>query len=334
MIKKIKPSELGFGSFATKNSQRVMNADGSANVKRIGGPLISASDIFHKLTTMKTSRFMLVVICVYTIANSLFAIVYYSIGVENLGITPTGIVWRDLLEAFFFSTQAFTTIGFGRVNPNGIATNIVASLEGLLGLLSFAIATGLIYGRFSRPRAHLLHSKNILVAPYQRTKRAIMFRIASTRKHSILIENTVNVSMGINTLEHGEIRRKFYALELELSRINFMNTSWTIVHPITEESPLWELEHEDLINGRIEFIVLFKAMEETTSQTVIDRFSYFIDELVWSAKFISAIGSSNEGQAVLDLNKIDDFEATQLPPWRENSHATETEKDKTSASKS
>lgn len=291
-----------------------MNQDGSANVHRIGGPTFSASDLFHNLTTMKWSKFMLMILICYTCANFLFATGYYLCGIENIGVQVTGNFWRDFAEAFFFSTQCFTTIGFGRVNPSNMATNVLASLEGLVGLLSLAIATGLLYGRFSRPRAHLIHSKHLLFAPYKENGLAAMFRIASIRKHSILIENTVSVSVGMNREENGILRRRFFVLDLELDKINFMNLSWTIVHPINEASPFWGISYQDLIDSRAEFIILFKAMEETTSQVVIERFSYFVDEFVWGAKFVSAIGTSEDGKAVLNIDMLDDFNMVDIGP--------------------
>ncbi|MBS3914384.1 MAG: hypothetical protein KG003_07790 [Bacteroidetes bacterium] len=314
MAKNIRSKELGFGTLASKNGQRFMNRDGSANVDRIGGPWISPSDIFHKLTTMKWSKFFLMVFVAYIATNVLFAGIYYYLGVENLGMEPSDNFWKDFGEAFFFSTQCLTTIGFGRVSPHGFWTNIVASTEGLVGLLAFAVATGLLYGRFSRPKAHLLHSDNVLISPYRGTQRAAMFRIASKRKYSITIENTVSVSLGMNDESDGQLRRRFYVLDLELDKINFMNLSWTIVHPIDEKSPLWGKTMEDLVNARTEFIVLFKALEETTSQTVIDRFSYFVDELIWGAKFQSTIGTTTDGKPVLDMNKLGEFEMAELPP--------------------
>jgi inward rectifier potassium channel len=314
MAKKIKSRELGFGSLASANGQRSMNADGTANVMRIGGPWISASDIFHKLTTMKWSKFFFMVFVAYVLTNLFFAFIYYALGVEYLGMEPSGSFFKDFSEAFFFSTQCLTTIGFGRVSPHGIGTNIVASTEGLVGLLAFAVATGLLYGRFSRPKAHLLHSDNLIIAPYRGTQRAAMFRIASKRKFSILIENTVAVSLGMNFEENGELRRRFFVLDLELDKINFLNLSWTIVHPITEDSPLWGKSIDDMVRDRVEFIVLFKALEETTSQTVIDRFSYFVDEVVWGAKFVPAIGRTEDGQPALDLDKLSHIEKAELPP--------------------
>ncbi len=317
---KLRAKELGFGSMASEKGQRFINPDGSANARRIGGPLFSASDVFHKLIQMSWHKFFFMVLVCYAIANIIFASLYFSFGVQEIGILPSGNAGHDFLECFFFSTQCFTTIGFGRVNPQGIGANTVASAEGLIGLLTFAIATGLLYGRFSRPRAHLMRSENLLIAPYKVNQRAAMFRIASTRKHSLLVDNTVSMSLGINLKENGQYVRRFYALNLELDRINFLATSWTLVHPIKEESPLFGLTQEEIVNGRAEFIVLFRAMEETTSQITLERFSYFVDEIIWGAKFDPMIGTTDEGQPIMNLDLINQWKLADLP---ELSHALE-----------
>lgn len=312
MAKKIVSKELGFGTNTWENSQRFMNKDGSANVKRIGISGISASDLFHKLTTMKWGRFMLIVFSGYFIANILFAFLYYWTGIENLGLNPTGNFLHDYFEAFFFSTQCFTTVGFGRVNPTSTLTNIIASIESFSGLMAAALGTGLLYGRFSRPRAEIIKSDSILYSPYQNGVNAIMFRIASVRKFSTLVENQISVSIGFNQQEGDTLRRKFFNLALELDKINFLTTSWTIVHPITEDSPIYGMSHEQLLKSRAEFIVLFKGYEETNSQAVYEKFSYFIDELVWGAKFSKIIAPDDEGISTLHIGRISDFEEATL----------------------
>ena len=306
MLRKPKPKELGFGTFADDKGQRFLNRDGSANFHRIGLNRFSIADTFHSLIISRWPQFLLIIISYYVIANAIFATIYFLIGVEQIGVVKTDAV-SDWLEAFFFSTQCITTVGFGRVNPQGMAANIVSSVESLTGLLTFALATGLLYGRFSRPQSQLVKSDNLVIAPYGEITGA-MFRIASKRKKSLLLENFVSVSLGINMKENGTLRRRFYLLSLELERINYLTSSWTLVHPINEESPLFGLTDEDLVNGRAEFIILYKATDETTSQSVFERFSYFGNEIVFNAKFISAIGTTSEGQPFLDLNKISDYE--------------------------
>lgn len=313
MAFKPKAKELGFGTIASNKGQRLMNRDGSANVRRIGGPSFSVSDTFHRLTTMSWTRFFTLILISYMVANIIFATFYYLAGPQHLGIPVTGNFLHDYLECFFFSTQCFTTIGFGRVNPQGMMSNVLASLEGLVGLMAFAMATGLLYGRFSRPRAHLLHSDNLLIAPYRGDSTAAMFRIASTRKHSLLIENTVSLSVGFNEDENGTVKRRFFVLSLELDKINFLASSWTLVHPINEESPLYGKTWEEIEKGRTEFMVLFKAMEETTSQTVLERFSYFVDDIVNAAKFESMLGTTDDGQPAMNLNMLSKWHPAELP---------------------
>ncbi len=314
MAKKVTSKEIGFGTNADANSQRMMNSDGTANIHRIGAPKMIISDVFHRLTTMRWRKFFIVVISCYFLVNCIFAILYYLSGIEHLGLNSSGIWYRDYLEAFFFSTQCFTTVGFGRVNPQGLTTNFIASVECMCGVLSFAIATGLLYGRFSRPRAELLHSDHIIIAPYKNDQRGLMFRIANARKTQ-LIENEIQVMMGINVKEpDSEVtKRRFFPLDLELSRVNFMTLSWTIVHPIADGSPLFGKTPEEMHDQRVEFIVLFKALEETNSQLVHTKFSYFHEQLRWGAKFVSIIGYAEDGRATVDLSRLGQYEAAALP---------------------
>lgn len=306
MSRKINPKELGFGTFADPKGQRFMNKDGSANVIRIKETEISINELFHTLVFAPWHYFFLVVLLYFIFANFIFASIYWIIGINQLGLTPQNN-FNDWLEAFFFSTQCFTTVGFGRVNPTGTAANIVSSIESLTGLLTFSLATGVIYARFSRPRAQLINSHNLLIAPYKDIT-AVMFRFASKREKSLLLENSVSVNLGMNQMLNGQLKRQFYQLALELDKINYFITSWTVVHPIDENSPLYGLTAEDLMEKRAEFIVLFKATDETTSQAVFDRFTYFGDEIVFNARFKSIIGTSSAGQPVVDLSKISEYE--------------------------
>lgn len=302
---KNKTKELGFGTNTADNMQRLINHDGSSNVRYAGTPTFTIAEVFHWLTRLTWTRFLSYVVLLYAVVNFIFALFYYWAGVENLGITPEE-PWFDILECFFFSTQTFTTVGFGKISPTGIASNIIASIESLLGLLTFALVTGLIYGRFSRPVAHIVTSENILISPYNDIT-GLMFRIASNRKRTMLIQNEMDVSLGLNETVNGRIKRKFYQLELELKRINFLTLSWTVVHPIDEDSPLYGLTASDLAERKAEFIVLYSGKEETTNQTVMEKFSYFHDELVWNAKFEPMVKLEEDGARQLDIKLISDY---------------------------
>jgi inward rectifier potassium channel len=302
---KNKTKELGFGTNTTDNMQRLINPDGTSNVRYVGTPKYTMAEVFHWLTRLSWARFLSYVVILYAIVNFIFALFYYWAGVENLGIMPTNPA-LDILECFFFSTQTFTTVGFGKISPTGISSNVIASIESLLGVLTFALVTGSIYGRFSRPVAHIVTSDNILVSPYKDIT-GLMFRIASKRKRSMLIQNEIDVSLGLNEEIDGIVRRRFYILELELQRINFLNLSWTVVHPIDEDSPLYGLSPEDIAERKAEFIILYSGKEETTNQTVMEKFSYFFTELVWNAKFKPMVKLEDDGARLVDLKLINDY---------------------------
>jgi inward rectifier potassium channel len=272
--------ELGFGSQNYKSSVRFITRDGSVNVQR-SGLGIRNIDVYHWLTTISSGKLSIVIVVGYVLINLIFGGIYYAIGPENFDGVDMTAESRKFMSLFFFSAQTITTLGYGHLYPVSNLASIAASFESLLGLLSFAIATGIIFGRFSRPRAHLVYSNNALISPY-RGITGLMFRITN-RKQYELIESEANLTMTMTNLETN--RREFFNLKLEISRINFLALSWTIVHPIDEESPLSGLSLQDLKERDAEILILIKAINDTFSQTVYSRHSYKADEIVDKAKF-------------------------------------------------
>ena len=157
--------ETGFGSKVTEPNQRLMNKDGSSNVKRKGLSIFQSLSFYHSLITMPWWKFNLIVLSVYMGANLFFATLYFCMDINHLNGMLSHVPADEFLEAFFFSTQTISTVGFGRLNPSGTLMSSIAAIESMVGLLGFALATGLLYGRFSRPIIKLLFSENIIVAP-------------------------------------------------------------------------------------------------------------------------------------------------------------------------
>jgi inward rectifier potassium channel len=303
-------SDLGLGS-RISGGQRMVNPDGSFNVIRKGVPFLQARGIYHWLISMSWTKFIFIVIAGYLAINLLFAGMYVFVGVENLDGTAKDIGINKFLEAFFFSTQTFTTVGYGRINPVGIGANLLAALESMSGLMSFALATGILYGRFSKPGAKVMYSQCAIIAPY-RGITAFEFRIANQRSNQ-LIEAEVSLSFSITNDYEGVPKRDFYTLPLERSGINFFPMSWTIVHPIDEDSPLAGLYAIDLVKGEAEFIILFKAFDDTFSQIVYSRSSYRPEEVVYGAKFSNIYGKNEDGVTTLDLTRLSEYEKVPMP---------------------
>lgn len=303
-------NELGFGSKNVSGSNRLVNKNGKVNIHRKGKNFLESFDVYHTLINMSWTRFLLLVFTSYFIVNITFASVYFFIGPEKFGNIDLSSTYKSFLDLFFFSAQTLTTVGYGYVYPASPASSTVAAIESMLGLLSFAIATGVLYGRFSRPNATILYSENMLVSPYKDIT-GLMFRIANPKRNELIeIEAQVTVSM-INP-ETGA--RMFMQLPLELSKINFLSINWTIVHPINDSSPFFGMNHEEILATDAEFLIMIKAVNDTYSQIVYSRSGYKADEIVYGAKFVPfEINNTKGGKTIVDITKLSDYNKAELP---------------------
>ena len=309
-----KSVELGFGGKPSNKDHRSLNKDGTFNIKRTGMSFFQEDNIYHDLINMSWKHFTLMVLGIYTVVNFLFAITYYLMGVDKLIGVIANSEAQKFWEAFFFSAQTLTTVGYGRVSPMAFSTNIIASMESFTGLMGFALATGLLYGRFSRPNAKILSSDNAVVAPYKNgTATALMFRIANARKNQ-LIEAEARVLMSWSAEDDsGKKIRRFTPIDLEIDKISFLALNWTIVHPINEKSPLWGLSEKELLEIDAEFLIMIKAFDDTFSQTVHTRTSYKGHEVVWGARYTPMYVNDGSTTTVLELDKIGSYERVDLP---------------------
>lgn len=300
----------GLGSKYQPGEKRLLNPDGSFNVRKIGIPG-NIRDTYQWLIKMKWSRFFLLTFASIFTLNVFFAVAYVLIGNEHLVGDTEGDFLQNLSEAFFFSFQTFTTVGYGHIAPVGKLTNFIAVIESATGLMVFAIITGLLYGRFSRPSMRLLYSKNAIIAPYK-DGWGLMFRTVNLRK-STLLEVEASVSMTIHRIENGQNKRKYFRLPLEIDYIEFFPASWTLVHPIDEKSPFNQLNIPNLEQEDIEIIVQLKAFDDTFSQKVHSRKSYLGSEIIVGARFKPAATVDENGELVIPLEDFHDFEQVPFP---------------------
>lgn len=300
-------NDTGFGSNAQSYGGRFVAKNGSANVKKTGIGFLERISWYHTMLNIPRWKFMFIVVLFYFIVNSFFAFLYYIIGVEYLnGITATDKIGQ-FGQALFFSAQTFTTVGYGHISPTGFITSFVSSVEALIGLLSFAIATGLFYGRFSKPKAHIKFSENAVVAPFK-DGTALMLRLCPY-KNASLTDAEARFTMGMEIEEEGKMVNKFYQLELELDKINALTLSWTLVHPINEKSPLYNFTKDDFAKIDGEIIVFVKAFDDMFSANVVKRTSYTFNEVIYGAKFISMFTRNNDDtRTILHIDKLNLFE--------------------------
>ncbi len=309
---RLKPEiNTGFGVNSSDYGGRFVNKNGRANIEKNGIGFLEKISWYHTMLLLPRWKFFLVIVLFYVCINLLFATIYFLIGVDTLGEIPSPSTLTNFAESFFFSTQTFTTVGYGRISPIGFLSSSIAAFEALLGLLSFALATGLLYGRFSRPIAYLRFSHNALIAPYKDIN-ALMLRVAPY-KNANLVDASANVTLGITLEENGKNVNKFYQLELEFRTVNSLNLSWTIVHPITEKSPLYEFTQNDFENTKGEVLVFIKAFDDMFSNIVVARTSYVFSEIQYGAKFVPMFERNESGnKTVIYLDKINSFKPASL----------------------
>ena len=301
--------DLGFGAVVGRESrQRLLNTDGSFNVARSGLGLLQTLAPYQQLLTVSWTGFLGVVAAVYLAFNFLFAVAFVVCGPDALVGPGSDMLGGRFARAFFFSVQTFATIGYGQIGPNGFAPNVVVTVEALVGLMFQALATGLLFARFSRPTASILFSRSALIAPYQ-NGRSLQFRIANRRKNQII---QLEAQVLLSTLEpdgRGGRVRRYYLLPLERNKVTFFPLSWTIVHPITDTSPLMGRTAEDLERAEAEILVLLSGIDETFEQTVHARSSYRADEIVWNARFTSMFERADGGSRLrVDISKLHEHE--------------------------
>ncbi|HEV3037313.1 MAG TPA: ion channel [Candidatus Angelobacter sp.] len=299
--------DLGFGSVLSQEQRlRLLNRDGTFNVYRKRKSTWRSMFTYHGLLSMPATALVAVVTVTYLVLNLIFAVAFMLCGPTALQPVTEHRFW----QAFFFSVHTFATIGYGNIWPVGMAANVVVTLESIVGLLSFALATGLIYARFARPTAHIIYSENAIIAPYRGTT-AFEFRIINGRRNQLINLEAVVILTRFEDKQGIQVRQ-FHYLALERTNVTFFPLAWTIVHPINESSPLFGWTQEMLLKARAEFLILLAGTDEVFAQIVHSRSSYAADEVLWGFKFMKLF-QEGDGVTTIDMRKFHTLERAEIP---------------------
>lgn len=293
-------NDPGLGSKFQQPVRRMMNKDGSYNIIRKGG-LTKTQDFYKYMLDTSIVKFLFIVLAIYILVNLFFSAIYLMIGIDQLNGIPQHQF--PFFSAFFFSTQTFTTVGYGSVSPRGTGAEIVAMIEAFFGLMGFAIATGLLYGRFSKPNAKIGFSNNVIITPVEDGK-AMMFKIVNLRDN-VLLKTKVNVFLALDK-EEGEhsFIKQYYQLNLEVDNIMFFPLTWTVVHKISEDSPLYNVDLETIKSRNGEVLILIETFDETYAQDIVQKHSYAHEDWLENVKFEGNFRPNGKGELELYIDEL------------------------------
>ncbi|HVZ48195.1 MAG TPA: ion channel [Gemmatimonadaceae bacterium] len=308
-------NDLGLGSVvASQSTTRLLNPDGSFNVRRRGLGWWESQSAYHTALAMTWPKFLLSSAAVYLAINVVFALGYLACGANALVGMDAASLGGPFARAFFFSVETIATIGYGNITPIGALPHGIMVFESLVGLMTQALITGLLFARFARPVAAIRFSSQMVVAPY-RGGRGLMFRIVNTRDNQLLDLNArVNCSWMARGTDGHDVR-KFRLLDLERSNVMLFPLAWTVVHPIDASSPLAGLSDAELREREFEMIVLITGTDETFAQQVHARRSYRAHEIVWGGRFRNIFNPPDaRGHLSVDVHRLDEHDRVELPP--------------------
>lgn len=283
------------------------HGDNLMQVVRIGLTHSPWRDPYHLLLTLPWSVFLAILILGYIASNALFAVAYVW-GGDGIANADRG----SYVDAFFFSVQTMASIGYGAMYPQTFFANVLVTIESLLGLLGLAVGTGLMFARFARPTARVLFSKVAVIAPQDGVP-TLMFRAANQRRNQVL-EAQVRMTLVRNVVsEEGEFMRRFYDMNLVRSQTPIFVLTWTAMHPIDQNSPLYGMTAEDLADAEAEIVVTFTGLDETFGQTIHARYSYIFSEIVWNMRFADVLTRLADGRRAVDYRSFHEVVPLPLP---------------------
>ncbi len=279
------------------------------NVQRVGQAPSYSQDLYSWLFMMKWRALFALFAAYFTLANVLFAC-FYLMAPRPGGIT--GAQPGSFVDAFFFSVQTFSTIGYGAMSPKGLFTNMVVTVESVVGMLSVALVTGIIFAKFARPSSGVVFT-NKMVHNYRNKTPCLMFRVANARGSNI-IEATLRVTVLLDDVtEEGERLRKLHDLSLMRSTSPILTMSWLVVHEIDENSPIYGMDQDALIQGDVRFIISMTGIDGTYAQSIHAYYMYYAENVVFDAKFVDVVFPQDDGTFKLDLRQFDDVVTKSVP---------------------
>ncbi|MGC9269818.1 ion channel [Acidiphilium sp.] len=270
-------------------------------IERRGLSRAGLSDIFHVLMTMRLPVLLGLMALGISMMNLIFGAIYWFAG--GIGGARPG----NFGDAFFFSVQTFSTAGYGVFYPKTVTTNAIASVEIITGVLSTALATGLLFARLSRPQARVMFSNIAVIHPYHGVP-TLMFRAANRRRNALTNARMTVTMIRDDTDPEGIALRRLIDLVLERDESPAFALSWTVIHRITETSPLFGLNAAALAREHCVLLCVLTGLDDTLLATVAARHVYDHADIRFGARLADIFDRTPDGSLAIDYTKFHDTE--------------------------
>jgi inward rectifier potassium channel len=272
--------------------------EGRRRIVTLGQERTGLTDLYHRALTMPIPGVLGLLGAAYLVINVVFGLAYMVVPGSITNARP-----GSFLDAFFFSVQTLSTVGFGDKSPHGLYADSVVTVEAFVGLINIAVTTGLVFARVSKPTARVLFSQVATVTRFNGVP-TLMFRAANKRGNQVLeAQVTVNIARQIVTAE-GHTMRAFFDLPVIRSRSPLFLLSWTVMHPLDEKSPLYGSTAESLRAEGAEIIVVLSGVDETFAQRIHARHAYTAEQVLWDKQFVDILSVTPDGQRSIDYRRF------------------------------
>ncbi|MCG2584076.1 ion channel [Massilia sp. TS11] len=273
---------------------------GNSQIKRVGGKTWDWNDVYHWMLAMSWPRFFFVVLLLYVSTNLVFATLFWlqpgSVANARAGV---------FLDHFFFSVETLATVGYGFMNPATLYGHIVATCEILLGMAEVAVVAGLMFSRFARPTTRIMFSRVAVVCKFNGVP-TLMVRTGNERNNLILEAEVKASIVKRETTVEGQEYTRVYDLKLERDRTSVFALSWTVMHQIDANSPLYGKDIDDLFREGVTLMVSISGIDDTFNDFVHARHTYTPEEIMWGYRFVDILSERDGDVRLINFDKFHD----------------------------
>jgi inward rectifier potassium channel len=258
------------------------------------------TDLYHRSMTVYWPVFFGSAAAIFIALNSIFAILY------SLGTDPIANVTskRYFIELFYFSIETLATVGYGDMHPQTDYGHFIATIEIFTGMCFLAVLTGLVFARFSRPRARFVFANFAVVTMYD-GRSTLMIRMANAR-HNTISRATARLWIIRAERADGEQLRRFHELKLYRNEHPMFALSWTLFHAIDKDSPLYSVTEKDISDSDAIFVLNVSGIDDASAQQLYARHVYSYYDIRWNHRYRDITSVSPQGRFQLDYTKFDD----------------------------